>query len=72
MPPLAETGRGGRRPILVDSDCHMADRLGRQMRFGVGLARRAALTKDQVLNTRDVSAIRAFVAAKRGGRPWQA
>ena len=59
-------------PLLVDSDCHMADRLGRQMRFGVGLARRAGITKDQVLNTRDVSAIRDFVAAKREGRPWQA
>ena len=55
-------------PILVDSDCHMADRLGRQMRFGVGLARRAGLTKAQVLNTRDVDAVRAFVAAKRRGR----
>lgn len=70
--PLAEMAGAAGAPILVDSDCHMADRLGRQMRFGVGLARRAALTKDQVLNTRDVSAIMAFVAAKRSGRPWQA
>ncbi len=37
-----------------------------------GSARRAALTKHQVLNTRDVDAIRAFVSAKREGRPWQA
>ena len=66
--PLAELAASLGAPILVDSDCHMAERLGRQMRFGVGLARRAGLTKAQVLNTRDVSAIRAFVAAKRHGR----
>ena len=70
--PLAETAAAIGAPMLVDSDCHMADRLGRQMRFGVGLARRAGITKAQVLNTRDVSAIRDFVAAKREGRPWQA
>jgi DNA polymerase (family 10) len=69
--PLAEMAAAIGAPILVDSDCHMADRLGRQMRFGVGLARRAGLTKDQVLNTREVGAITAFVAAKRDGRPWQ-
>jgi DNA polymerase (family 10) len=68
--PLAEMAAAIGAPILVDSDCHMADRLGRQMRFGVGLARRAGLTKDQVLNTREVGAITAFVAAKRHGRPW--
>ncbi len=71
-PPLAELAASLGAPLLVDSDCHMAERLGRQMRFGVGLARRAALTKRQVLNTRDVGAIRAFVSAKRDGRPWQA
>ena len=69
--PLAEIAATMGVPMLVDSDCHMADRLGRQMRFGVGLARRAGITKDQVLNTRDVSAVREFVAAKRAGRRWQ-
>jgi DNA polymerase (family X) len=69
--PLAEIAATMGVPILVDSDCHMADRLGRQMRFGVGLARRAGITKDHVLNTRDVSAVRDFVAAKRAGRRWQ-
>jgi DNA polymerase (family 10) len=70
--PLAEQAAAVGAPILVDSDCHMADRLGRQMRFGIGLARRAGLTKQQVLNTRDVDTIRAFVAGKRAGRPWSA
>ncbi|BCS33872.1 hypothetical protein TBR22_A31000 [Luteitalea sp. TBR-22] len=66
--PLAELAASIGAPILVDSDCHMAERLGRQMRFGVGLARRAGLTRAQVLNTGNVDAIRAFVAAKRTGR----
>lgn len=66
--PLAELAASIGAQILVDSDCHMAERLGRQMRFGVGLARRAGLTKAQVLNTSDISAIRSFVAAKRNGR----
>jgi DNA polymerase (family X) len=64
-PPLAALAGEIGAPLLVDSDCHMADRLGRQMRFGIGLARRAGLTASQVLNTRDVEAIRSFVAAKR-------
>jgi DNA polymerase (family 10) len=67
--PLAELAAAAGAPILVDSDCHMAERLGRQMRFGIGLARRAGLTKAQVLNTGDIDVIRQFVAAKRAGRP---
>jgi hypothetical protein len=39
------------------------------MRFGIGLARRAGLTRAQVLNTGDIDVIRQFVAAKRAGRP---
>ncbi len=69
--PLAELAASLGAPIVVDSDCHMADRLGRQMRFGVGLARRAGLTRDQVLNTRGIEAVRALVAAKRTGRTWR-
>ncbi|MCC6163406.1 MAG: PHP domain-containing protein [Acidobacteria bacterium] len=65
--PLAELAGTIGATLVIDSDCHMADRLGRQMRFGVGLARRAALTKDRVLNTRGIDDIRAFVAAKRAG-----
>jgi DNA polymerase (family 10) len=68
--PLAEEAAAAGAVIVVDSDCHVADRLGRQMAFGVGLARRAALRPDQVLNTRDVGQVRAFVSAKRAGRRW--
>lgn len=67
--PLAQQAATMGAMLVVNSDCHMADRLGRQMHFGVALARRAALVAGQVLNTRDVSGVLAFVAAKRAGRP---
>ena len=55
--------------LTVDSDCHRVEVLGRQMRFGVGLARRGWIGPDQVLNSRPLDQVRAFIAAKRRGRP---
>ena len=54
--------------ITVDSDCHRADALARQMRFGVGTARRGWVEPHHVLNTRGVDDVRAFIARKRAGR----
>jgi len=54
--------------IVIDSDCHRADALGRQMEFGVGTARRGWVEPRHVLNTRSAADVRAFVAAKRGRR----
>jgi DNA polymerase (family 10) len=51
--------------IAVDSDCHRSDALRRQMRFGVGTARRGWIERRHVLNTRSVEEVRAFVARKR-------
>jgi DNA polymerase (family 10) len=51
--------------IVINSDCHRADALGRQMRFGLGTARRGWIEPDRVLNARGVDAVRAFVARKR-------
>jgi DNA polymerase (family X) len=51
--------------IVVDSDCHRMDGLGRQMRFAVGTARRGWLERRHVLNTRPVTDLRAFLARKR-------
>jgi DNA polymerase (family 10) len=53
--------------IAVDSDCHRLEALSRQMRFGVGTARRGWLEPEHVLNTRSASDVRAFVARKRAG-----
>jgi DNA polymerase (family 10) len=51
--------------VVVDSDCHRAENLGRQMEFGVGTARRGWLEPRHVLNTGGIADIRAFVARKR-------
>jgi DNA polymerase (family 10) len=51
--------------IVIDSDCHRTDALERQMRFGVGTARRGWVEPRHVLNTRGIDEVRAFVAAKR-------
>jgi DNA polymerase (family 10) len=51
--------------VAIDSDCHRAAVLGRHMRFGVGTARRGWVEPRHVLNTRPLSEVRAFIAAKR-------
>lgn len=51
--------------LVIDSDCHRSDGLGRQMRFGVGTARRGWVTREQVLNTRTLDEVRAFIQRKR-------
>jgi DNA polymerase (family 10) len=52
--------------LTVDSDCHRAKALARQMRYGVGTARRGWVEARHVLNTRPLADVRAFIAAKRG------
>ena len=51
--------------IAIDSDCHRAEWLARQMRFGVGTARRGWIEPKHVLNTRSIEEVRAFIARKR-------
>jgi DNA polymerase (family 10) len=51
--------------VTIDSDCHRAVLLDKQMRLGVGTARRGWVEPRHVLNTRPIEAVRAFVAAKR-------
>jgi DNA polymerase (family 10) len=51
--------------ISIDSDCHHAERLGRQMTFGVGTARRGWVEARHVLNTRSLTAVRDFLDRKR-------
>lgn len=54
--------------IVIDSDCHRAEALGRQMEFGVGTARRGWVEPRHVLNTKSADEVREFVARKRGRR----
>lgn len=51
--------------ITIDSDCHRTEWLARQMRFGVGTARRGWIEPRHVLNTGSIDDVRAFVARKR-------
>lgn len=51
--------------ITIDSDCHRAEWLARQMRFGVGTARRGWIEPRHVLNTGSIEDVRAFIARKR-------
>jgi DNA polymerase (family 10) len=53
--------------IAIDSDCHRAEALARQMRFGIGTARRGWVEPHHVLNARDIDTVREFVARKRAG-----
>lgn len=54
--------------VTVNSDCHRADSLGRQMRFGIGTARRGWVEAAHVLNTSSVHDVLAFIARKRAQR----
>ena len=53
--------------VAIDSDCHRAEWLARQMRFGVGTARRGWIEPRHVLNAGGVDDVRAFVSRKRAG-----
>jgi DNA polymerase (family 10) len=51
--------------VAINSDCHRAEMLARQMRFGLLTARRGWVEARHVLNTRSIAEVRAFIAAKR-------
>jgi DNA polymerase (family 10) len=53
--------------LVIDSDCHKARLLDRQMSFGVGTARRGWVEPRHVLNTRPLGAVLDFIARKRQG-----
>ena len=50
--------------VTVDSDCHRADMLARQMHLGVITARRGWVEARHVLNTRPLADVRARIARK--------
>jgi DNA polymerase (family 10) len=51
--------------VSIDSDCHRAEMLGRQMELGVATARRGWVEPRHVLNTRPAVEVRALIKAKR-------
>ncbi len=62
--PLARKAKSFGVTFALDSDAHRTGDLA-AVEFAVGQARRAGLTKDDVLNARSLEAVRAFVARKR-------
>jgi DNA polymerase (family X) len=62
---LARRAAAAGATVVVDSDCHRVEALGRQMRFGVATARRGWIEPRHVLNTRPVNDVLKFVARKR-------
>jgi len=66
--PLAKRAVRAGVTLSIDSDCHVAARLGRQMHLGVVTARRGWVETGQVLNTRPLAQVRARIAAKRTGK----
>ena len=63
---LARRAAAAGATLTIDSDCHRAEWHARQMRFGVGTARRGWIEPRHVLNARGVDEVRAFVSRKRG------
>ena len=64
--PLARRAIAAGATVAIDSDCHRAEMLDRQMQFGVMTARRGWVEARHVVNTRPLAEFRAFIAAKRG------
>jgi DNA polymerase (family 10) len=54
--------------VSIDSDCHRAEMLRRQMDLGIATARRGWVEPRHVLNTRSLADVRAAIAAKRAAR----
>ena len=46
--------------LVINTDAHSLSNLA-LMQYGVAVARRAGLTKEQVLNTRDLKSIRSWL-----------
>jgi DNA polymerase (family 10) len=53
--------------VAINSDCHRAEHLGRQMQMGVLTARRGWVEPRHVVNTRPIAELQGFLARKRGG-----
>ncbi len=51
--------------IAIDSDCHRADQLDRQMSLGLVTARRGWVEPRHVLNARSIDVVREVIARKR-------
>jgi DNA polymerase (family X) len=51
--------------VTIDSDCHRAEMLSRQMALGITTARRGWVEAKHVVNTRPLDEVRALIRRKR-------
>jgi DNA polymerase (family 10) len=65
---LARSAISAGATVAIDSDCHRADLLERQMHLGLIMARRGWVEPRHVVNTRSLDDIRAALGAKRLAR----
>lgn len=65
---LARRAANAGATLAIDSDCHRADLLERQMELGIVTARRGWIEPRQVLNTRPLDEVRAAISGKRARR----
>jgi len=63
--PLARRALAAGVTVTIDSDCHRAELLGRQMALGIATARRGWVEAKHVLNTRPFDEVRALIRRKR-------
>jgi len=63
--PLARRAAAAGAMLVIDSDCHRAEMLDRQMGFGIATARRGWVEPRHVVNTRPLEDVRALVRSKR-------
>jgi len=63
--PLAHRAIDAGVTVAVDSDCHRAELLERQMELGLTTARRGWVERRHVVNARPLAEIRALIVAKR-------
>jgi DNA polymerase (family 10) len=63
--PMARQAISQGAMVSIDSDCHMSDRLARQMHLGLGLARRGWVEPRHVLNAKPLAEVRRVVEEKR-------
>ncbi|HUK34858.1 MAG TPA: PHP domain-containing protein, partial [Vicinamibacterales bacterium] len=70
--PLARRAVAAGVTVTIDSDCHRAEMLARQMALGITTARRGWVEAKHVLNTRPVDDVRALIRRKRSGASGRA
>ena len=62
---LARRAVGAGVAVMIDSDSHRAEMLGRQMDLGVSTARRGWVEPKHVVNTRPAAELRSLIKSKR-------